>query len=956
MSEMLKIESYTDQEITCILRDLAIHENLDVKKLFDNYKQDEMEKKTKYKNNAYKIRQINKKRLVESHIKRDLERLDYFKELDRLDDNIFDEISNFKTEKGKKKMKMKLLKIAYKKNITSSMINLYLQVLSDTYESKSEKKLMDKITSKMKTINYKRMQFEELSNQLSPLDFYNDYKKKLDNWQIKTLNYIDKGKSVIVCAPTSCGKTWLSIYPGIIGKKVLFLVPTTALIYQVSAIFNKFGAKINIISSEFTYGSEEANVIVGTPKDIEDNLVSINNDFDIVIYDEIHNLSNKEFGIYYERLVKVFKDKQILALSATIGNPKKLISWFNRITGRQLSLITYSTRFLNLQRHIFSDNKNLCKIHPISCLSIDDITEKFLYKNLPMTPYDCIKLYDTLKFKFGESMNDLDINNVFKRDNARLSLDDARKYELLLKERLIKLKESHRDDLIKLLNSYNIIDNNPREINLYNLFREIKSNNLTPCIVFQENTLYCKDIFTKLVTYLEKLEQLNYPFHYDNLEFANKCYNDAIEAKNKYKSTIKFSSDFVGNKNDALEEMLDKKWEKLNYDFKKKWENNYEKQVHIINKSNENEKIKAIQLKNLKKEFDNYGKTISLKHIDVFQKHPDFCLNTSSPMTANKIREIRNTIRSKLNINVSYTNVFMQGLKRGIGIYSKDMPPVYNMIVQQLSQIGTLGYVIADVSLALGINMPFRSSCILGYKDSVDFKIDNYLQMIGRSGRRGMDCEGHIVYANVDWEKLMKGELADITSTYKHINNYNVIGKLNKDYNGLSAEVYKNSLDPMYTPENFTIKNNLYDEEFKNILLWKLREYNHKVEYFIDNLVNIEMSYRIEINSTSRNKLAKYLSAVFINDSSNYEEVNINTNSETNSDFQDFIKDILHFNKIDESYENLHKLTEFTLILKDIHNILLYDADNYYNFIKLHTKDLFIYLKKIIVQSNILNI
>ena len=956
MSDTLKIESYTDQEITCILRDLAIHENLDVKRLFDNYKQDAKEKKKKYKNNAYKIRKSNKERLVESLITRDMERLDYFKELDRLSTNIFNEISNFQTEKGKKKMKMKLLKIAYKKNMTSSMINLYLQVLSDSYDSKSEKKLMNKITSKMTTINYKRMQFEELSNQLSPLDFYNDYEKKLDNWQIKTLNYIDKGKSVIVCAPTSCGKTWLSIYPGIIGKKVLFLVPTTALIYQVSAIFNKFGAKINIISSEFTYGNENANVIVGTPKDIEDNLASINNDFDIVIYDEIHNLSNKEFGIYYERIVKVFKDTQILALSATIGNPQNLIKWFNKVTGRDLSLITYSTRFLNLQRHLFRNNRDLSKIHPISCLSIDDITEKFLYKNLPMTPYDCIKLYDSLKSKFGDSIIDLDINNIFREDNARLSLDDARKYELLLKERLIKLKETNKSELNELLESYKISNDTEQNINLYNLFREIKKNNLTPCIVFQENTLYCKDIFTKLVMYLEKLEELNYPFHYDNLEFANKCYNDAIEAKNKYKSTIKFSSDFVGNKNDALEEMLDKKWEKLNNDFKKKWENNYEKQVHIINKSTESLKIKSIQLKNLKKEFVNYIKTINLKHVDVFQKHPDFCLNTSSPMTANKIREIRNTRRSKLNINVSYTNVFMQGLKRGIGIYSKDMPPVYNMIVQQLSQVGTLGYVIADVSLALGINMPFRSSCILGYKDSVEFQIDNYLQMIGRSGRRGMDCEGHIVYANVDWEKLMKGELADIKGTYKHINNYNIIGKLNEDYLDLSGEIYKNSLDPNYEAKNYTVENHSYDEQFKNILLWKLREYNHKIRYFLDNLLNIEMNYRTEISSVSRNNLARHLSAIFIDPSTNDQEIDNNTKSISNTDFQKFLKDILHFNKIEESYTNLNKLNEFCLILKDIHNILLYDTDNYYNFIKLHTKDLFIYLKKIIVQSNILNI
>ena len=33
-------------------------------------------------------------------------------------------------------------------------------------------------------------------------------------------------------------------------------------------------------------------------------------------------------------------------------------------------------------------------------------------------------------------------------------------------------------------------------------------------------------------------------------------------------------------------------------------------------------------------------------------------------MTANKIRDIRNTIRKKLSISVAYTNVFMQGIEK----------------------------------------------------------------------------------------------------------------------------------------------------------------------------------------------------------------------------------------------------------------------------------------------------
>ena len=54
-----------------------------------------------------------------------------------------------------------------------------------------------------------------------------------------------------------------------------------------------------------------------------------------------------------------------------------------------------------------------------------------------MTPYDCVCLYKTLRNHFGESQDNISVSSVFVEDNKRLSLDDARKYEKILKERLI---------------------------------------------------------------------------------------------------------------------------------------------------------------------------------------------------------------------------------------------------------------------------------------------------------------------------------------------------------------------------------------------------------------------------------------------------------------------------------------------------------------------------------------
>ena len=63
---------------------------------------------------------------------------------------------------------------------------------------------------------------------------------------------------------------------------------------------------------------------------------------------------------------------------------------------------------------------------------------------------------------------------------------------------------------------------------------------MTPCIVFQLNKFYCKEIFEKLIYYLEKLELLNYPFHYENLEWIHDYYEDYMKRFNTFKENINF--------------------------------------------------------------------------------------------------------------------------------------------------------------------------------------------------------------------------------------------------------------------------------------------------------------------------------------------------------------------------------------------------------------------------------
>ena len=63
--------------------------------------------------------------------------------------------------------------------------------------------------------------------------------------------------------------------------------------------------------------------------------------------------------------------------------------------------------------------------------------------------------------------------------------------------------------------------------------------------------------------------------------------------------------------------------------------------------------------------------------IDVFQKHKNFCFTNSDPMSGDQIKSIRREIQKTLGIKLPYTHELFQMLKRGIGIYTDDMPEEY---------------------------------------------------------------------------------------------------------------------------------------------------------------------------------------------------------------------------------------------------------------------------------------
>lgn len=320
-----------------------------------------------------------------------------------------------------------------------------------------------------------KMQLVDMFDRLPPLTKFS-FGFKLDNWQKRVLRWIDAGRSVIVCAPTSSGKTVLSSYVAfpkskrpsddeedekekssnkkagprektlteleedeenfledeedeegsdgeddsededdeaiaqvlseasldtnrmtptdylraipaaakadrkrrldLIDKalefnlnRVLFVVPTEPLVWQVGAYFSRLlkeegdkNTRVGIVTHQMRYHpfikyGVMPQIVVGTPLALEDVLSKVRgavgekevygiaqkdimpggfDQFDWVIYDEVHALDGEE-GDALQRLIRTMSCK-FLALSATVGNAEQLRGWFEQVKGDQLDV------------------------------------------------------------------------------------------------------------------------------------------------------------------------------------------------------------------------------------------------------------------------------------------------------------------------------------------------------------------------------------------------------------------------------------------------------------------------------------------------------------------------------------------------------------------------------------------------------------------------------------------
>jgi len=169
-----------------------------------------------------------------------------------------------------------------------------------------------------------------------------------DKYQIKAAKSIMLGNNLIVLAPTGTGKTQIAEYairtildtPNK-GKRVFYTSPLKALSIDHYKHFQELYGKENVglIIGDRQENTKAPLLVMTTEvyRNMASNLKGAHNlyNVDTVIFDEFHFMSDKQRGRVWEESIMLAPKNHwrlnLIALSATMGNPQELKNWFQQV-------------------------------------------------------------------------------------------------------------------------------------------------------------------------------------------------------------------------------------------------------------------------------------------------------------------------------------------------------------------------------------------------------------------------------------------------------------------------------------------------------------------------------------------------------------------------------------------------------------------------------------------------
>ena len=170
---------------------------------------------------------------------------------------------------------------------------------------------------------------------------------QLDDFQLDAIAALNKGESVIVCAPTGSGKTLVgeyAIHRALeLGRRVFYTTPLKALSNQKLRDFQRIFGEENVgLLTGDTSINRDAPIVVMTTEIFRNMLygTSIGQvgtslmDVQAVVLDECHYMNDRQRGtVWEESVIYCPPEIQLVGLSATVANGGQLTDWISEVHG-----------------------------------------------------------------------------------------------------------------------------------------------------------------------------------------------------------------------------------------------------------------------------------------------------------------------------------------------------------------------------------------------------------------------------------------------------------------------------------------------------------------------------------------------------------------------------------------------------------------------------------------------
>ncbi|MDO8362154.1 MAG: DEAD/DEAH box helicase, partial [Actinomycetota bacterium] len=202
------------------------------------------------------------------------------------------------------------------------------------------------------------------------------YAFPLDQFQLRALDALDDGESVLVAAPTGSGKTVVAEYAidaaVAEGKRAFYTAPIKALSNQkYHDLVERLGPQqVGLLTGDNNINAEAPVVVMTT--EVLRNMIYARSvalrDLAVVVLDEVHFLQDAYRGpVWEEVIIHLSARVRLVCLSATVSNAAELADWITTVRGPTRAILE-DRRPVRLDNHYMVGDRTHDRLHLLPVL------------------------------------------------------------------------------------------------------------------------------------------------------------------------------------------------------------------------------------------------------------------------------------------------------------------------------------------------------------------------------------------------------------------------------------------------------------------------------------------------------------------------------------------------------------------------------------------------------------